>query len=171
MPLILPVLIPGAKVNTGALAWLLFRTMLLPLLVGVAVRYWKVAWADKLGPICSKIGTGAMALMMVVVIPTSASFFKQIGWRQAVVAVIIIAGAFLVGWLCGLADDSLGAGTSGLAILTSQRNMAAAMLVATNSFGQVALLSIMITGFVAFLGLMPVAKLLGNRATKAAAAS
>jgi BASS family bile acid:Na+ symporter len=57
LPLMVPLLIKGLTVNTWALAKPLLTMVLLPLMVGFAIRVYKAPVADKLFPVVKKIGT------------------------------------------------------------------------------------------------------------------
>ena len=57
LPLMVPVMIKGLTVNTWALAKPLLTMVLLPLMVGFAIKVYKAPVADKLFPVVKKIGT------------------------------------------------------------------------------------------------------------------
>jgi len=57
LPILVPVLIEGLEVSVWALAKPLLIMVLLPLLIGFAIRVYKAPIADKLFPIIKKIGT------------------------------------------------------------------------------------------------------------------
>lgn len=57
LPILVPVLIEGLEVSVWALAKPLLIMVLLPLLIGFAIRVYKTPLADKLFPIIKKIGT------------------------------------------------------------------------------------------------------------------
>jgi len=57
LPILVPVLIEGLEVSVWALAKPLLIMVLLPLLIGFAIRVYKAPIADKLFPVIKKIGT------------------------------------------------------------------------------------------------------------------
>ena len=57
LPLMVPLMIKGLTVNTWALAKPLLTMVLLPLMVGFAIKVYKAPVADKLFPVVKKIGT------------------------------------------------------------------------------------------------------------------
>lgn len=57
LPLMVPLLIKGLSVSIGALAKPLLLMVLLPLLVGFAIKIYKEPLANKIGPTVKKIGT------------------------------------------------------------------------------------------------------------------
>ena len=56
LPLMVPLMIKGLTVNTWALAKPLLTMVLLPLMVGFAIRVYKAPVADKIFPVVKKIG-------------------------------------------------------------------------------------------------------------------
>ena len=57
LPLMVPLMIPGLAVSIWALAKPLLTMVLLPLIVGFAIRVYRAPVADKLFPVVKKIGT------------------------------------------------------------------------------------------------------------------
>lgn len=162
-PVVLPLVLPGAAVDVVDLALLLSSTMLLPLAVGMAARALAPTPTARLVPWTGRLAFAAMFLMMVAQLATSLPTLVGVGWRSYAAALLLIAGAFGIGWLTGYAGRGTGVTPMGTAILASQRNMAAGMLVATSSFGSSAVTVIMVTGLVAFAGLVPLCRWVGVR--------
>lgn len=163
VPLLLPQVLPGAQVNALDLAVLLASTMLLPLAVGMVFRALLPKLVPLVIPWTGRLAFASMIAMMVVQLATSLPTLVSVGWRSYLAALLLIAGAFGIGWVTGHAGRGSGVTPVGTAILTSQRNMAAGMLVATSSFGNAAVTIIMVTGLVAFAGLVPLCRWIGAR--------
>ncbi|MDO5494328.1 MAG: hypothetical protein Q4G64_01275 [bacterium] len=162
-PLVLPLVLPGAAVDALQLALLLASTMLLPLAVGMAFRALAPGLAPRIAPWTGKLAFASMIGMIVVQLAISLPVLTAVGWRPYAAAILLIAGAFGIGWLTGFAGRGTGVTPVGTAILASQRNMAAGMLVATSSFGNAAVTIIMVTGMVAFAALVPLCRWIGAR--------
>jgi BASS family bile acid:Na+ symporter len=132
MPLVVPLALPEARINAGAIAKPLLLSMLLPLAVGLFTRARCSHLAARLQPIMSK--TSSVALVVLIATTFVLNFDKVLGLfgqRAIFAALIVTAGAFVIGYLLGGADpdkrDVLGLGTA-------QRNISAATVVATQSF-------------------------------------
>lgn len=85
LPILVPVLIEGLEVSVWALAKPLLIMVLLPLLIGFAIRVYKAPIADKLFPVIKKIGT--LFLLITAVL----TFWLY--WGEMVSAI----GSFAVG--------------------------------------------------------------------------
>ncbi len=85
LPLMVPLMIKGLTVNTWALAKPLLTMVLLPLMVGFAIRVYKEPVADKIFPVVKKIG-GLFLLITAVL-----TFWLY--WREMLSAL----GSFAVG--------------------------------------------------------------------------
>lgn len=85
LPLMVPLMIKGLTVNTWALAKPLLTMVLLPLMVGFAIRVYKAPAADKLFPVIKKIGTIFLLITAVL------TFWLY--WQEMLSAI----GSFAVG--------------------------------------------------------------------------
>lgn len=165
-PVAVPLVLPGAEVRTGALAVPLFLTMLLPFAVGLLVRARWRELAQRLESPARRLSTVALALIVpatvLVDVPAIMKMFRD---GAVFPALIVIAVAFAVGYLLGGADrndrEMLGFGTS-------QRNIAAATVMATQSFGDPGtVVMVIVTSLVGFFVLFPIAWLLRRRRSRA----
>lgn len=161
LPLVVPLLLPGAEVSTMMVATPLVVTMLLPLAVGLLAREQWPHRASRLQPALTKISSGA--LIVVVVSTTIANYdaLVHLDWRTVVAALLIIVGAFGVGYLSGGGDpdrrEVFGLGTG-------QRNIAAATVVASQSFGaSLTTVVVIATSLLGLAVLLPIARLLRQR--------
>lgn len=167
-PIALPLVLPGAAVDAVDLALLLASTMLVPLAVGMGVRAALPVFAVRLVPWTGKLAFAAMLGMMIGQLAVSVPVLGSVGWQSYAAALLLIVGAYGIGVLTGYAGRGTGVTPVGTAILTSQRNMAAGMLVATSSFGNAAVTIIMVTGMVAFVALVPLCRQIGVRRARTA---
>lgn len=167
-PIVLPLVLPGAAVDAVDLALLLASTMLVPLAVGMGVRAALPVFAVRLVPWTGKLAFAAMLGMMIGQLAVSVPVLGSVGWQSYAAALLLIVGAYGIGVLTGYAGRGTGVTPVGTAILTSQRNMAAGMLVATSSFGNAAVTIIMVTGMVAFVALVPLCRQIGVRRARTA---
>ncbi len=108
----------------------LLSTLILPLVVGLVVKALAPGWAARLVPIGGKVAS--VTLVVVVVSTFGANFHELIRIVKggAVVAgVLLIAGAFVMGSLLARRER-----TAVLGLGTGQRNVAAAMVIASRDF-------------------------------------
>jgi BASS family bile acid:Na+ symporter len=132
MPLVVPVIEPQARVGAAAIALPLGLTLILPLCVGLGVRRlrarWAAAWIRPLG----HASTGALGAVIGATLLLSAGRIARLAGSGAILAALLmILGAFAIGYL--MAVPNPGARTS-LGLGTAQRNIAAALVVASESF-------------------------------------
>jgi bile acid:Na+ symporter, BASS family len=162
LPLVLPLLLPGITVDPGKIARSLVLLMLLPLAVGLAlkVRYDEVAarvkpWLDWLSNI---------SLILLIMLISAANIDKVLqifGTRGILAGLLFIAMGFGIGWLFG--------GTSSetkrvLALGTAQRNIAAALVVGSQSFSDPkVVVMVIVVAIVGLIILMPLSRALANR--------
>ena len=149
--------LPG---STMALAVPLLSTMILPVVVGLIVNAVTPRWAARLAPLIGKLAT--VALVLAVITTFAANFGEVIrilttGALPA--ALILFLGAFAIGFLLSRRDESVVLG-----LATSQRNIAAAMVVASRSFGDRDIL-VMVTAssLVGLVALFPIAWFFSRR--------
>jgi bile acid:Na+ symporter, BASS family len=163
LPLVLPLLLPGITVDPGKIARSLVLLMLLPLAVGLALkaRYDEVAarvkpWLDWLSNI---------SLILLIMLISAANIDKVLqifGTRGILAGLLFIAMGFGIGWLLG--------GTSSetkrvLALGTAQRNIAAALVVGSQSFSDPkVVVMVIVVAIVGLIILMPLSRALANRA-------
>jgi BASS family bile acid:Na+ symporter len=163
LPLVLPLLLPGITVDPGKIARSLVLLMLLPLAVGLALkaRYDEVAarvkpWLDWLSNI---------SLILLIMLISAANIDKVLqifGTRGILAGLLFIAMGFGIGWLFG--------GTSSetkrvLALGTAQRNIAAALVVGSQSFSDPkVVVMVIVVAIVGLIILMPLSRALNNRA-------
>lgn len=167
MPFVIPRL-AGATVSAWAMAAPLVWTMLLPLVAGLFVdaRWPRVARA--FWPALALLANAALLALIVSTfllhLPTVLGVF---GTGAILASLLLLAGAFLIGWLFGgfgkHLDDEMAFGTA-------QRNFAAAMVVASQNFADSeVLVMVVVVSLVSIAVLFPAAKLMGRHVARRSA--
>lgn len=131
MPLVVPLILPEARVSAGAIAIPLVLTMLLPLTAGLAIRAQAEHGAMRLLPILGPVSTIALGVLIAAIaISNLPGIVGLLGTGAIAAAVLLFAGALAIGYALGGprrgAREVLGLGTG-------QRNIAAATVVATQA--------------------------------------
>jgi BASS family bile acid:Na+ symporter len=145
MPLVVPALSPHATVSRMSIAAPLFLSMLLPLGIGLLFSAKRPRVAARLRATMSVISSVALIVLFALTLLLN---FREImglfGTGAIFAAILLVAGAFVIGYTFGSNRDRrlvLGFGTA-------QRNVAAAMVVATKSFRDPDILVMVVLGFV-----------------------
>ncbi|WP_231988701.1 bile acid:sodium symporter family protein [Mycobacterium sp. 1274761.0] len=161
MPLVLPLLLPGVSVNPARIALSLVLTMLLPLGIALAVNAKWPGAAARAKSLFDRLSS--LAIVLVVVLLVVANFSKVVslfGTRAILAGLLFIAFGYAAGWaLGGPAADTrpvLGLGTA-------QRNIAAALVVAGQSFSDPSVVvMVVVVAIVSLLILLPMSRLLAK---------
>ncbi|MFQ5967582.1 MAG: bile acid:sodium symporter family protein [Acidimicrobiia bacterium] len=164
MPLVLPILITGIEINPWDIASSLIFLMLLPLAIGLFVKWRYESMADGLQPAMAQTSTVAIAILLVAgVIANFSSIIDIIGTGGFLAIVLFLAGGFILGYLGGSDRGT----RSVLGLGTAQRNLSAALVVAGQNFSADpdVLTFIIVAGIVGLVLLMPLAGELGRRST------
>lgn len=170
LPIVLPLLLPGVTVDAPDMALSLFGEMLVPLALGLLVR-WR--WAEVAGDLIKpsgQIANLALVLLLVLMLGLNLRDVIDLFGSGAILAtLIVLAVAIGAGYLLGgPADDT----RQVLALGTGQRNLAATFLVAGANFADQpnVLVYLAGAGLVGMVLLFPLAAELGKRATPAPSA-
>jgi BASS family bile acid:Na+ symporter len=95
-----------ADVDMGAMAWILARTILIPIGLGVAVRGIFPSFADRYAPVLGKAGTvGLLVVVLFALVTLYPALLNMDGWSYLVI-VAVSATALAIGHLSGPADPS-----------------------------------------------------------------
>jgi BASS family bile acid:Na+ symporter len=162
MPAVVPLVAPEATVSATSIAMPLVLTMLLPLGAGLFIDARFERLADRLRPISNTVSSIAMVVLVAV---TFLASFQDIlgvfGTGAIAAALLVIGGAFALGYLLGGADPHE---REVIALATAQRNVAAATVIATQSFDDPHILvMVVVTSIVSMAALFPAAWALGRR--------
>jgi BASS family bile acid:Na+ symporter len=166
MPILVPLIAPSVTVSALAIAWPLVLTMLLPLGIGLLVDAWFELLTDRLLPILKMVSSVALVILVAAtVLRNYESLLSVFGTGAGLAALLVIGGAFATGYLLGGSEPSE---RGVLALGTAQRNIAAATVVATQSFDDPrALVMVVVTSVVSMAILVPIAKAMGKRTSAA----
>jgi len=168
MPLVVPLEVAEADVSAAAIAKPLILSMLVPLGVGLLVRAGRPPWAARFLPLVARVTNLALyALIALTLVLHLRSLLGLFGTGAILASALVIGGAFLIGYvLRGFRGEERGEA----ALATAQRNYAAAIVVATQSFDQSpnVLVMVVATSLVSMVLLFAAAHLLGRRAERPA---
>jgi BASS family bile acid:Na+ symporter len=136
--------------------------MLLPLAAGLSLKARYGELASRVKPMLDWISN--ISLILLVLLITAANIDKVIqvfGTRGILAGVLFIAFGFGIGWLLGGTDADT---RRVMALGTSQRNIAAALVVASQSFSDPkVIVMVIVVAIVGFIILMPLSRALANR--------
>lgn len=158
LPLVLPLLLPGVSIDSWKIARSLIFLMLLPLAAALTVKAKLPAIAARANPLLHKISSLSLVLLMLLLIVVNFSdVISVFGTRSILASVLFNVVGFGVGWLFGgpAADTR-----SVLGLGTAQRNIAAAIVVGSQSFKDPnVVVMIIVVAIVGLLILMPVTRM------------
>ena len=163
MPLVLPILLQGVEVDALAIAQSLLFTMLVPLAVGLLIKWRYESTADSLQPHMAQVSTVALVLLMVSGLVINFSDIVDVIGTGGILAVLIfLIVATIIGYLLGGPAVNT---RSVLGLGTAQRNLAAALIVAGQNFADDpdVIVMILVAGLVGLVVLMVIGGELGRR--------
>jgi len=161
LPLVLPLLLPGVSVNSAKIARSLFLLMLFPLAGALAVKAKFPVAAERTKPLLDRVSN--LSLILVIALLTVVNFKSVLGvfgTRGILAGLLFIALAYGVGWLLGgpAADTRVVLGLG-----TAQRNIAAALVVGSQSFEDPkVVVMVVVVAIVGLLILMPLSRMLAR---------
>ena len=164
MPLIVP-LVLKTWVSARAIAVPLFLTMLLPLAIGMMIHERFSSWSERAHPIPGKVSSVMLIVLVATTLLANLERARSIlGSGGILAAILLISGAFVIGYaLGGQKIENRGV----VALATAQRNIAAATVVATQSFEDSGVLvMVIVTSLVGLAILFPAARALRQRAAR-----
>ena len=168
LPLVLPFLLPGVQVDAGGIAASLSLQILLPLALGLIVDYISKDEADVLLPVLGQISNVSLALMLALLLGLNlGAVIGLLGTGSIIAAILLMVVAMVAGYFLGGPDPAI---QRTLALATGQRNLAAALVVATGNFADQpnVLIFLAAAGLIAMILVIPVAGWFGRRAEGAA---
>ena len=157
LPLVLPLLLPGVSVDPVTIARSLFLLMLLPLALALAVRARFPVMAARSKSVLDRVSTLSLILLTLLIVVANVSNVLSIfGTRGILAGLLFIAIGFGTGWFLGGPDVE---NRRVLALGTAQRNIAAALVVASQSFSDPkVVVMVVVVAIVGLLVLMPVSR-------------
>ena len=161
MPVVLPQLLPGVSVDSAKIARSLFVLMLLPLAGALWMNAKLPAVAARVKPALDK--TSNLSLMLLIGLLTALnvrSVLTVFGTGGILAGLLFLAAGFGIGWLLG--GPSADTRTV-LALGTAQRNIAAALVVGSQSFDDPnVVVMVVVVAIVGLLLLMPLSRRLAK---------
>ena len=162
LPVVLPLLLAGVSVDPWKIARSLVLLMLLPLAVGLALKAYYGAMAARVKPALDWISN--VSLILLVLLISAANIDKVLdvfGTRGILAGLLFIALGFAIGWLLGGPGNDT---RRVLALGTAQRNIAAALVVGSQSFSDPkVVVMVIVVAIVGLIILMPLSRALANR--------
>lgn len=162
LPIVLPMLLHGVTVDPLKIARSLVVLMLVPLAAALVLKARRADVAARVKPVLDGISNISLILLLVLITAANINKVLQVFGSRAILAgLLFIALGFVIGWLLG----GPGAGTRKVVALgTAQRNIAAALVVAGESFND-ARVVVMVTviAIASLITLMPFSGLLAKR--------
>lgn len=160
-PVVLPLLLPGAQVDVLAIAQSLILLMLLPLAIGLLVKWRYAEMAAEWQPHLSQASTYSLLLLIVAALLLQfRNIIGAIGSWVILGTLLLAVGALVIGYLLSFGSDMPARKVAALG--TGQRNLSAALLVSA-SFGDA---EILVMTLVACLVLMVLLMVIGGEIGK-----
>jgi BASS family bile acid:Na+ symporter len=164
LPIVLPLLLPGVSVNPAKIARSLVLLMLLPLGAGLALKTRYEGAAARVKPMLDRVSTLSLVLLVLLLsLANVQNMLDVFGTRGILAGVLFIALGFGSGWfLGGPSADTRRV----LALGTGQRNIAAALVVGSQSFSDPkVVVMVIVVAIVGLLILMPLSRMLAKGAS------
>ncbi|MGC2076099.1 MAG: bile acid:sodium symporter [Xanthobacteraceae bacterium] len=162
LPVVLPLLITGVTVDPWQIARSLIVLMLLPLAAGLALKAYYEVMAARVKPALDRISN--ISLILLVLLITAANIDKVLdvfGTRGILAGLLFIALGFAIGWVLGGPGNDT---RRVLALGTAQRNIAAALVVGSQSFSDPkVVVMVIVVAIVGLIILMPLSRALAIR--------
>ncbi len=162
LPAVLPLLLPGVTVDPWNIARSLILLMLLPLAAGLALKARYEDLARRVKPVLDSISNVSLILLISLITAANIDKVLQVfGTRGILAGLLFIALGFGVGWLLGGPEADT---KRVMALGTAQRNIAAALVVASQSFSDPkVVVMVVVVAIVGLIILMPLSRTLANR--------
>ena len=162
MPLVLPLLLEGVSVDPLKIAKSLLLLMLLPLAVGLAIKARLEAIATRARPVLDRISSLSLVVLIVLLLATNIrNVVSLFGTRGILASILFLVVGFGIGWLLGGPGSDT---RSVMALGTSQRNIAAALVVGGQNFTDPnVLVMVVVVAIVGLLILMPLSRVVAKR--------
>jgi len=163
LPLVLPLLLSGVSVDSAKIARSLFLLMLLPLAAALVVKARFPTAAARTRPILDRISNLSLILFTLLLVTVNVNNVLAVfGTRAILAGLLFIAISFGIGWLLGGPEPDA---RRVLALGTAQHNIAAALVVAAQSFEDPkVVVMVIVVAIVGLLILMPLSRRLAPAA-------
>src|SRR5262245_55483313 len=132
MPFVLPLLIPGLEASPWSIVRPIMLQMALPLMIGLLIHSRFERLAAWLRPITARVTNISLIVLTVLLLGLNArALVGTVGSGASAASALFVALCLAAGYLLGGPDRDT---RRVLALGTAQRNIAAALVTATNSF-------------------------------------
>ncbi|MDS0295270.1 bile acid:sodium symporter family protein [Halogeometricum luteum] len=127
VPVVLPALLPGVRVDPLDIASSLVVLMLTPLAIGLVVKARYEETADSIQPAVNQAASTALVLLVVLMLVLNYQTVLDVIGTGAIAALLaFVVGSFALGWVLG---GSAAEDRSAMGLGTAQRNVSAALVV------------------------------------------
>jgi BASS family bile acid:Na+ symporter len=157
LPMVLPLLLPGVTVDPWQIARSLVLLMLLPLATGLALKARYGDLAARMKPALDWISNASLILLVSLITAANIDKVLQVfGTRGILAGLLFIALGLGTGWLLGGPNADT---KRVMALGTGQRNIAAALVVASQSFSDPkVIVMVIVVAIVGLIILMPLSR-------------
>jgi bile acid:Na+ symporter, BASS family len=167
MPIVLPLALPGVSIDPLAIARSLVLLMLLPLSAALVFRARFAELAARVKPAIATVSSLSLVVFIALVsIANVRNVIDVFGTRGILAGVLFILLGVAVGWLLGGRAAPM---RRTLALGTAQRNIAAAVVVGSQSDPD-AVVMVVVVALIGFAILMPLSRAFSQRAEAPSAA-
>jgi BASS family bile acid:Na+ symporter len=154
-----------AEVDLGTMGWILARTILIPVGLGLIVRGFAPNIADKLSPIAGKVGSiGLLIVIVFALIALYPALLAMDGWSYLVIAAVSVS-ALGVGHLLGPTDPHE---KTTLAVESGVRHPVLAITIAATNFTPEKAMPVLVPCILVFIFIAFVYMFVRGRMTSAA---
>ena len=163
LPIVLPLLLPGITVHPWNIARSLLLLMLLPLVLGLVLRARSNDLAERVKPMLDWISNISLILLVCLITAANIDKVLQVFGTRGILAGLLFIGLGLgTGWLLGGSSADT---RRVMALGTGQRNIAAALVVASQSFSDPkVVVMVIVVAIVGLIILMPLSRALAKQA-------
>ena len=161
-PLVLPLLLPGVQVDVAAIAQSLILLMLLPLAIGLLVKWRYAETAAGWQPHLSQASTYSLLVLIVDgLLLQFRNIIGAIGSWLILGTLLLVFAALVIGYLLSFGSDASDRKVAALG--TAQRNLSAALLVGASLGDAETLVMTLVSSLVLVVSLIVISGEIGKR--------
>lgn len=166
-PLVLPLVLPGVEVDVAAIAQSLILLMLLPLVIGLLVKWRYSDAAASWQPQLSQASTYSLLVLVVAALLLQfRNVIGAIGSWVILATVLLVAGGMAIGYFLNVTSPPSVRNVASLG--TGQRNLSAALLVGASLGSAEALVMTLVAALILQVLMIVIAGEIGKRQTATA---
>jgi predicted Na+-dependent transporter len=137
-----------ADVDLGSMGWILARTLVLPIGLGLLVRHARPDVADRIGPAIGRAGSYGVLIAVLVALVAFIPALRDTDARSYMVIAVVAGAALLIGHLSGPAEASE---RTALAVDCGVRHPALALSIGSATFGAQQALPVLVPSVITFI--------------------